>query len=285
MFLHFQLISCNSKERDEIELNNTNVENVLEKYANIHNQGLDYIKLDMEKTSDVYTKSRLDSVFVDYLINQYGKKESNHILCEINPLKEFVLNGHIPSLKATRSGESDVFLDNANANAKEALNVCMSKMSNYLDEYDADNIFDNTLLLNDLHALIIETFTSYKKKCDSDNDLKALSQTLGVLYGSIEYWTCSDNVESWGAVNIEREENSSEVISNSNNASIRIRKKEPKKKEKENDRMLSKNEWIQTVAAADALGAIAGGAAGGATGAGAGALASSAAAALYFDVK
>lgn len=70
--LAFQLISCNSKERDEIELNNTNVENVLEKYANIHNQGLDYIKLDMEKTSDVYTKSRLDSVFVDYLINQYG---------------------------------------------------------------------------------------------------------------------------------------------------------------------------------------------------------------------
>ena len=140
-------------------------------------------------------------------------------------------------------------------------------------------------MLNDLHALIIETFTSYKKKCDSDNDLKALSQTLGVLYGSIEYWTCSDNVESWGAVNIEIEENSSEVISNSNNASIRIRKKEPKKKEKENDRMLSKNEWIQTVAAADALGAIAGGAAGGATGAGAGALASSAAAVLYFDVK
>ena len=112
-------------------------------------------------------------------------------------------------------------------------------------------------------------FLFYAKQCYSDINAKALSQTLGVLYGSLEYWTNSNNVEYWSKIYLEEEEKTESCVTFSATKAT--------ENEDTDDRTLSKSEWLQTVAAADAIGA--------ATSGGALAAACSAAAALYFDVE
>ena len=96
------------------------------------------------------------------------------------------------------------------------------------------------------------------------------------MYGSIEYWSTSENVESW--YNIKILTDSKPSLENENNGFIM---KKANKKKKDDDKKLSKKDWIEVVAAADAIGAFAGlGIASGAS-----AMAVSAGAAIYFDVE
>ena len=258
-----QLISCDNKEQDEISVSRLEPDNILQKYGSIHNSGLEYIKLNAEKTSGKYTKSCLDSVFAEWVIGQYGKNEAAKILQEIGSQKELVFNGMIPSLARTRSGEVVDSMAQTNAFAQKALSDCMDKIRVHLNKFDDDEIFDNAPLVNDLHTIINGTYTVYAKECSSITDAKALDETLGVLYGSTEYWSNSDNVASWSKVYLE------EGASSGTSSTA----KETEKKKKK----LSKSEFLQAVASADAIGAIGGSLPM--------AAACSAAAALYFDVE
>lgn len=287
--LAVQFVSCNNKEQEETGFDSSVSGKALQEYASIHNSGLEYIKSDMEKTSGAYTKNRLDSTFREFVIYQYGKDIAGEILREVNPMKELVFNGTIPSLQQTRNGNIEGFTNQTNAFAQEALNECMTKIANHLNSTHENEIFDNTPLLDDLHVIINETYTAYTRKCISDIDAEALAHTFGVLYGSMEYWTNSNNVESWSKINMEENDETSlgttfnKVIKKEDKKKKDDKKKDKEKKEeqKQDDRTLTKSQWVQTVAAADALGAALGsGAASGPA-----AIASSAAAALYFNVR
>lgn len=157
------------------------------------------------------------------------------------------------------------------------------KIKNHLSCFKDDEIFDNSDLLEDLHIIIIETYNTYASKCSTEQEKQTLTQVLGVLYGSIEYWTNSKNVESW--IKIENDVNkSSENVYNSTKSPKREEKKRRKRsnsRKKEDDNKLSKAEYVTVVAAADTAGAFLGAA----VASGPAAVAASAAAGLYFDVK
>lgn len=267
--LIIQFISCNNKTQDEISFYDSESEKTLQKHANIHNFGLEYIKIEAKEASDVFTKGSLDSVFRELVIWQYGKREADVILQQIAPFKELVFSGNIPLISRTKNNVANNITDQANAFALEALRECMGNISNHLKGFGEDEIFDNKSLLNDLHNIICHSYSIYAKQCSSDINAKALSQTLGVLYGSLEYWTNSNNVEYWSKIYLEEEEKTESCVTFSATKAT--------ENEDTDDRTLSKSEWLQTVAAADAIGA--------ATSGGALAAACSAAAALYFDVE
>lgn len=289
----FSVISCSNKVQDEINYEEIEVEETLQKYADVHNRGLKYIQLDLEKASGVYSRCRLDSVFDNFVIYQYGKTGADKILSEIGPMKNNVFNSTMPSLKKTRNCGVDMFTAHANDFAKEALTECMSKIAARLKGVKDGKIFDNKPLLSDLKAIINENYALYMKKCSSDEDAKALAQTFGVLSGSIEYWTNSNNVKSWSKVSmVVEEEVSSEGIFKSAKTVGKEKEKDKNKKKKEKDKKektektekLTKSDWIQTVASADAAGALIGSSVPG-LGSSALATAFSAAAALSFDVE
>lgn len=267
LVLTAQLVACSNNEQDEISYNGLQTANVLQKYADAHNLGLDYIKLDAEKVSGVYTKTRLDSVFENFVDFQYGNDNSMKQLDKVSTIKELVFNGVIPSLVRARSSNLDVFTEQANTVALNALKDCMANIANYLHNVHGDDLFDNDVLLDELHDIIGKSYIVNVKKCNSCLDRNALAQTLGVLYGSIEYWTNSSNVEYWTSINMQ---------SDTTNSSINLDNQKPITRAKKSNKKLSKSEWIQTVAAADAIGALASGPA---------AVACSAGAALYFDVE
>lgn len=286
-FLTVQFFSCTSREQDENVSRLSNSESVLQKYASEHNDGLDYIKSDMEKAAGLYTMNRMDSVFKEYIASQYGKGQASEILKNILPVKERVINGDIPSLKQTRSTNDSY--GNANTVALQALNDCMKKIDYYLNGIPEDKLFDNSSVLSKLHSIIKESYVQYSGQCKSDDDFEVLAQTLGVLYGSIEYWTNSYNVDFWSKIITVGDE---DISPEPTLAPSKSDKKDDKKgdgkgndkdkgKDKKDDKELSTSEWIQTVAAADAIGAILGGGAA----SGPAAVAASAAAAAYFDVK
>ncbi len=147
-------------------------------------------------------------------------------------------------------------------------------ISTQLNNSNDDEIFDNRPLLEELHYIIGETYKSYTKQCNSDLDADALDKTLGVLYGSIEYWTNSNNVDIWTQIHMEDEDFLYGTVSNTE-------KPTDGEKGKQKGRNLSKGEWVQVVAAADAAGAALGAGIASAPAA----AAASAAAALYFDVE
>lgn len=270
-FVLIGVTACANKGQEDISSGSLETEKILQNHAYIHNIGLEYIKLDLEKTSENITEKRLDSIFGEFVSHQYSKSEANRILSKISPMKKLVFNGDIPSLKKTRSSEIDHFTNHANKFAKEVLNECMGRISNHLNHFNNNEVFDNKLLLDDLHTIIENTYAFYARKCSSDTDAKAIAQTLGVLYGSIEYWTNSKNVGSWSKINIETGKSSF-------SRSLYAAEKKQTKKRKET---LSKKEWLEAVAAADAIGAFCGmGVASSPA-----ALACSAGAALYFDVE
>ena len=265
--LTIQLVSCSNNEQDEISFNGLQTENILQKYGEQHNLGLDYIKLDAEKVSGIYTKSRLDSVFEDLVVFQYGHDNAKGQLDKASAIKELAFNGTIPCLDRTRCDNIDGFTKQANAFALKVLKDCMVNIANYLDNVHEDEMFDNDNLLAELHTIIVNNYIVNVKKCNSDIDANALAQTLGVLYGSIEYWTNSDNVECWASINMQSDKiKPSAALYNAKSIT----------RAQESNKKLSKSEWLQTVAAADAIGALAGGPA---------AVACSAGAALYFDVE
>lgn len=261
-------ISCHNKQQDETYFTMSDSEEQLQTFANIHNAGLDYIKKDVIQVAEEYTPERLDSVFSSWATTQYGREGADSLLKQIHSMKRLAFKGILPSPVKTRSRQ-DVYVQHAIPLAQEALDICMKKISHHLNLFTESELFDNKPLLLDLQKIIKETHLSYTQKCASEVDKKALDETLGVLYGSIEYWTSSTNVNAWSKKDIESSQDSPQI-------GARKRAKKTKT-DREDDRVLSKHEWVMTVAAADAGGAAVGTPALG--------LACSAAVGLYFDVR
>lgn len=260
------LSSCQNQDLDETSMNNPASLTTLEWHGKVHNEGLDFIKTDKMKTSGVYSKARLDSVFGEYIAVQYDIENTNRILEEINPIKEQLLSGNIPSLAKVRSCDFEESLDNANPLALEALSECLSKITNHLSTIPEEQIFDNPSLLKSLHDIIYKTYLNYAAQSKEPTDLASVELTLGVLYGSVEYWSNSKNVEYWS--NIADENEFSYPKAKKTNNSNMTRAEEKKK--------LTKEEYISVVGGADAIGALAGPHA---------AVIASAATALYYDVE
>lgn len=267
----------------------------MKRYADIHNSGLDYIKSDAQRTTNRFTQKYLHGVLEKYVISIYGKDDAHKIMQEIAPMENLVFNGHIPSLTNISSLTNTPSLRQTSSNSSNssssqtniaiaAANECMDKIKNHLNAFHDENIFDNKYLLEDLHTIISKTYEIYVQKCSSDIEKQSLAQSLGVLYGSIEYWTNSENVEYWSRIKMENE-NSSEYVSNSTRApkkeDKKDDKKDDKKEDKKEDKKLSKKEYLEVIAAADTVGAFLGIA----IASGPAAIAASAAAALYYDVE
>lgn len=280
--LAIQFVSCSNNEQNSFSYSDSaSNETELMMYANLHNFGLNYIKSDVEKTYGLYTKKRLDSVFCEFVNYQYGKNDAGRILKEIDSMKELLFSGNVSSLLQTRGSKIDGFTNQVNALALDALNECMTKISDCLSVVPENELLDNKYLLDELHAIINKTYIIYANKCNSDVDSKVLVQTLGVLYGSIEYWTNSYNVSSW--VNIKMHDDRNTCAPKFANGKDDDDKKE--EEEDDEDKKLPMNEWIEVVAAADATGLVMGSPVGGGIGAGALAVAASAAVAIYYDVE
>lgn len=263
--LPFLVISCKDNENEIVYPECVESENILNEYADFHNFGLDYIKISTDNMSGVFSKSRLDSVFGEFVVSQYGKRDAVKVLYDVEPIKELILNGAMPTLHYAKSEDNEIFRNQANPCALAALNECLSKISTQLQSISDDEVFDNIYLLNKLQTIIKETYNLYEINCDSDEDVIALAQTLGVLYGSIEYWSNSENVEYWTNIRMDEDEGITSFTK------YRSRAKE------EQDKTLSKKDYIEVVAAADAIGGI--------LGTPAAAVLASGAAALYFEVE
>lgn len=265
--------SCDNKEQDEIRFEDSEAPSVLIENANIHNQGLDYIKQDILKNPGVCSSFRLDSIFREFVNHKYGMEKAENILSEIAPVTKLMFNGYVPSFNS-RNEEEEGFTNKANVYALEALKVSMGKISEHLSNFNENEIFDNGQLLESLQNIITETYSSYVAQSGSEADADALNKAMGVLYGSIEYWTNSDNVEIWTHISVDSG-SLTKVIANSENVMTRGDDETKGKK------VLTRKEWLEVVAAADAIGALLGiGVA--STPA---AAAASAAVALYYDVE
>lgn len=258
-------ISCSNDERD-LRMSSSQAVKELQVYATIHNTGLDFIK---EKVAQTPNNYRLDSIFNCYVRLKYGYDESATIINKISPLTKRFFCEMSPNLVCSRSYLFNVQNSKTNELALKALKTCMDKIHYCIAEVNNDDMFDNKYLLSDLHLIINKTYIEFSDSCKSKFDIDALKVTLGTLYGSVEYWSNSKNVESWSGIQVSYAGIASTPLQTRGNA-----KKETSKK-------LSKAEWIQLVADADAAGAIAGSWFGPQAGAAAGLAASAAVAATY----
>lgn len=259
LVLLIQFGACHNYDQEEFNSTRSGSANVLVKYGNIHNAGLDYIRLRATETSNKYTKQRLISEFDKWAILQYGNACTDLFLRDTDSLKNLIIDGTIPSLIKTSGVDSKVLTDHVNIYAQQALTECVNRMSTCLTYFDKDKIFDNPILLEDLHTIIVGTYDHYSQKCESDTDAKALIETLGTLYGSVEYWTNSSNVKSWSKISMEKDKPSC------------------KEQGSEKKTTLTVVEYILVIAGADGIGA--------AFKSGHLAVILSGAAALYFDVE
>lgn len=264
--------SCSNDCQNYVSTDISKSTKILEKYANIHNSGLDYIKFNVEKNSnEKCTRKYMESTLEDYIINVYGNDDALKIIRQIATMENLVFSGNIPHLAQMRNNTS---ADKSNTIAIEAANECINNISDHLKTCEDDELFDNQPLLDDLHVIINNTYNIYTKKCRSDEEQQILSQALGVLYGSIEYWTNSENVEFWSKLDIE---DNNDIYSKD----VSINKAKKEKSTNKSSKKLSKAEYIEIIAAADTAGSFLGGA----VASGPAAIAASAAAALYFDVE
>lgn len=262
------LSSCTNEEQDGITPNYSESENILIEYADAHNLGLDYIKSEIHNSHGICDKEFIESAFDSFIIIQYGKNEASKISRELAPMKDLMFCLETPLTLQTR-GNNDNIVNQVNPIAYEALNECTKRISEKLANISDENLFDNSSLLNDLHSLINDYYNTYIQKYPSDIDTQAIAQVLGILYGSIEYWTNSNNVNFWSNVELEGYSN----CSAGNDQSTPQTRADEKKKD---DKTLSKSDYIITVASADAIGGLL---------SGPGAVLASGAAALYFDVE
>lgn len=260
-------ISCNNEVQGSSNSDVLKTSEILKENGNIHNSGLDYIKNNALKTNNKCTQQYIGEVLGEYVRSIYDKDEANKIIQEIVPVQKQVFK-HIPSLSQTRSSNSTNM-------AMFATNESMNKIKQHLASFSNDEVFDNKKILDDLHLLICQTYEIYVKKCNSNDEKQALAQSLGVLYGSIEYWTNSENVEFWSKYKMDK----NGKLSSKN--LLNTRGKGNKEKDKDKNKKLSRKEYIEVVAAADVAGSYLGGGFASAPAA----VAASAAAALYFDVK
>ncbi len=274
----------NSAQEEIIQSESELVESVnkLKKYANQHNSGLDYIKRDAEKFSGVYTVSRLDSVFEKYVAMNFEGKEMDEVLGRIAAMKAKLYVGNIPTLQSIGRG-NDELMSSVDGNcALVALEECMSKISECIEANGDEILFDNERLLGEFHDVINRTYVSYTKECSNEEERNILCQTLGVLYGSIEYWSNSENVASWGNIDFEDLSNGNSKprrekgASAGEGSSVDVNKDNNSNENSNSDKTLSKSDYIMTIAAADAIGGYI---------SGPGAIIASAGAALYFEVE
>lgn len=267
LFFTALFISCNNEGQSNFSTDVLKTSEILKENGSIHNSGLDYIKNNALKTNNKCTQQYIGEVLGEYVRSIYDKEEAQKIMQEIEPVQKLVFKEHVATLRQTRSSSS---INIAIAATKE----CMDKIKHHLASFSNDEVFDNKKILDDLHLLISQTYEEYVNKCNSDLEKQALVQSLGVLYGSIEYWTNSENVVFWSKYKMEENGGlSSGYVPNT-------RGKE-KNEGKEKDKKLSRKEYIEVVAAADVVGSFLGAA----VASGPAAIAASAAAALYFDVE
>lgn len=280
------LVSCGNKELSDANYNLLETEKILKEYANFHNNGLDYMKSDVQSPNVRCTQETLMASLGKYVADVYGKDDANKIIQTITPIEEDFFSGKVPGQTKRKSGiRSNI----SNSLAIEAANECLNNIELRLNKIKEDSILDNKSLLGELHAIIISTYNNYVKLCASELDKQELSQALGVLYGSIEYWTTSSNIKAWSAIRGEKEEHESGKRltirkNNSNDDNKGDNKggdKDKNKDEEKSDKELSTAEYIMVLAAADTLGT----ALGAGVASGPAAVAASAAAAIYFEPK
>ncbi|GEM_PF-1870990 len=208
---------------------------------------MDYIKNRVASTSQ---DQKLDSIFKAYVHFKYGNDKAINILDKIAPLtKKYFQSSSLSEVCARSSYGGDNSALQNNKFVSEALHVCMDEIRNRMSNVSDNEVFDNKLLLTDLHSIIEETYTRFANNCNSKSDAEALEVTFGVLYGSIEYWSNSENSYFWSSIN------STNMDQLTTAPKTRGAKQDNTKKE---EKKLSKSEWIQTVGAADAAGALAG---------------------------
>lgn len=271
-------ISCSGDDGQyDVEQDYTTPEITFMEYANTHNLGLDYIKSEIQKANGFCSKELMESAFEKFMTIRYGETDAVKLCKKIEPVKDLIFNLDLKNVSMSRGNDIDI-ANQINPVALEAFNKCAKNISNYLAGSSKESLFDNDALLDDLQSIIIETYRAYAQISNSNADTQAVAQVLGVLYGSVEYWTNSENVRFWTNVDAEefcnysvnpdllvpqaRAENKTEV--------------EDEDEDKKEDRELSPSDYIVTVASADAIGGLF---------SGIGAILTSGAAALYFDVK
>lgn len=225
---------------------------ILEQHGQIHNDGLDFIIATKKDSPDLYTEARLDSIVREYTIVTYGNENLDSIEIEFNPLKKKMLSGDIPSMAKVKNNEFVEFFSK-NSLAFHALDECLTAINERLESDPNEELFDNPKLLSDVQEIICDTYISYIPLFAKSTDKPAVLETLGVLHGSVEYWMDSKNVEKWSDCELKNKND----------------KNEEKKK-------LNPAEYLEAIAAADAIGALASPLA---------ALFASTVVALYFDVE
>ena len=287
--LTFLTESCSNKEQEENICGLSKSETTLRKYASFHNTGLDYIKGEIYKYKGNCTQIDLISAVDNYVYSIYDRNKANEIIQQITPIEKDFFNGNVPTLYQTRC---NITTDKPDDIAMNAITECLDKITNHLKSFKDDEILDNISLLNELQKIIVDTYNIYVKENNSDEEIQKLSQTLGVLYGSIEYWIKSDNVEYWSNINItdNKYEDTKYNITRESNKNNNNNKKDDNKngnnkdkdKNKENNKEVKKvslTEFLTGVAAADAIGACMGAA----VASGPAAVAASAAAAIVYE--
>ena len=264
----FQFTSCNKNEQEEIY--HIGSDNILEKYGSIHNSGLDYILNDAEKNPENYNANRLDSIFFEWVVSQYGIELAKNSINKMGNINELVFTNMEAALLKSRSDTENDF-GVSEKFAMQAIAECIDEIKPKLLNLKDDEMFDNLVVSEELQLTISKIYNNRLLDCTSESDKETLSRVLGVLHGSIDYWTKSSNAYSWSRINLNDTD-----ISGSDKSEWSLVLPSQNKPTELTD-TLSKSDWIMTVAAADAIGAVFGGPHG--------AVIASAAAALYFDVE
>lgn len=273
LFIGVLLYSCSSDIVEQKETFNS-PSNILQQYGNIHNAGLDFIKLDAMASHSNYSIDRMDSVYCKWVVSQYGSSETSDA-AKAGYMKAKVVANDIPTISYKRRSSKDASGVKCKL-AVEALDECMNNIREKIRTFREDEIFDNDNLVKEIQFIISTTYNKYYNDCLSQNDIECLSRTLGVLYGSIEYWSKSDNVSTWTSINFSDNMPRSAVKKAEEKKENTDEKKESTDKKKEDNKKLSTHEFISVVGGSDAIGALVSGPA---------AVVASAAAALYFEVK
>lgn len=252
--------------------------NVLKQFGDIHNAGLDFIMHDAMACRSAYSIDRMDSVYCKWAVSQYGNTDTSDAV-KAGYMKAKVLSNDISAISYTRScSKSDSGIKSKLA--EEALDECMSNIRMTVSAFREDEVFDNDNLVKELQFIISATYNKYNNNCFSQSDIECLSRTLGVLYGSIEYWSKLDNVRAWTNISFSDTMSRSAVKKAEEKKENKDENKDENKGEKQEDKKeakkLSSHEFISVVGGADAIGALISGPA---------AVVASAAAALSFEVK
>ena len=112
---------------------------------------MDYIKNRVASTSQ---DQKLDSIFKAYVHFKYGNDKAINILDKIAPLtKKYFQSSSLSEVCARSSYGGDNSALQNNKFVSEALHVCMDEIRNRMSNVSDNEVFDNKLLLTDLHSI------------------------------------------------------------------------------------------------------------------------------------